>query len=146
MIEPNDYSISTDKNKLDITVIHTFLANSYWAKDIPLDIVKRTIENSLCFGVYHHNKQVGYARVISDYTTFAYLGDVFIIEEHRGKGLSKMLMQYILDYPQLQGLRSFYLRTRDAHGLYTQFGFSPILKPENAMEIKHENFYSQPRP
>ena len=117
----DNYSISTDKSKLDLSVIHGFLSTSYWAEDIPVEIVKKSIENSLCFGVYSENTQIGFARVISDYTTFAYLADVFIIEEERGKGLSKWLMECILKHEQLQGLRNFCLLTRDAHFLYAPF-------------------------
>ena len=140
---PEGYSISSDKNKLDIKIIHQFLADSYWSKNIPIEIVKRSIENSLCFGVYHSKDFVGFGRVVSDFATFAYLGDVFILDEHRGKGLSKELMKFIMAHPQLQGLRAFYLRTRDAHSLYTQFGFTPIRKPENFMEMKKENIYME---
>jgi len=138
----SEYSFSTDKEKLDINIIHGFLSNSYWSKSIPVEIVKRSIENSLCFGVYCQNKQVGFARVISDYATFGYLADVFILEEHRGKGLSKKLMEHIMNHPQLQGLRRFCLGTKDAHKLYEQFGFCVIKNPERFMEIKHEAIYS----
>lgn len=139
---PEGYSISTDKARLDIGVIHHFLANSYWAENIPLAIVERSVENSLCFGVYHRQKQVGFARVISDFATFAYLADVFILEDHRGQGLSKLLLQKVFAHPDLQGLRRFCLGTRDAHKLYEQFGFSVIKKPGLWMEIKIENIYS----
>ena len=146
----NNYIISTDKSKLDISVIHGFLSTSYWAEDIPMEIVKKAIENSLCFGVYHENKaglpafrQVGFARVISDFTTFAYLADVFIIEEERGKGLSKWLMESILKHQQLQGLRNFCLLTRDAHSLYEPFGFKKLLKPQNFMAKKEDDFYKK---
>ena len=139
-----NYSISTDKKKLQLHVIHHYLAEeSYWAKHIPLDIVKRSIENSFCFGIYFKDEQIGFARVITDHAIFAYLADVFILEVHRGKGLSKWLMEFIMNHPKLQGLRVLSLRTKDAHGLYTQFGFKPIEKPENYMEIKHDNFYEQ---
>lgn len=138
---PEGYSISTDKSKLQLTVIHGFLSQSYWAKNIPLEIVKRSIDNSLCFGLYHKNEQVGFARVISDFTTFAYLGDVFILEGHRGNGLSKELMKTVFAHPQLQGLRRFCLGTHDAHKLYEQFGFHVIKRPELWMEIKQENIY-----
>ena len=139
----NNYSISTDKSKLDISVIHGFLSTSYWSEDIPLDIVQKGISNSLCFGVYNENKQVGFARVISDYTSFAYLADVFIIEEERGKGLSKWLMECILKHQQLQGLRNFCLLTRDAHSLYAKYGFENLAKPENFMARKKDNFYKK---
>ncbi|HKC67022.1 MAG TPA: GNAT family N-acetyltransferase [Bacteroidia bacterium] len=144
MSEPyNNYSISTDKEKLQIAVIYQYLSEeSYWAKHIPLAIVEQSIKNSLCFGIYLKDEQIGFARVITDCTTFAYLADVFILEAHRGKGLSKQLMEFIMAYPQLQSLRRFCLATRDAHGLYKQFGFTPLAKPENFMEIKHDNFYT----
>lgn len=140
----DNYTISTDKSKLDISVIHGFLFTSYWAEDIPVEIVQKAINNSLCFGVYHQNKQVGFARVISDYSTFAYLADVFIIETERGKGLSKWLMECILKHQQLQGLRNFCLLTRDAHSLYAQYGFENLAKPQNFMAIKKDNFYKKP--
>ena len=136
-----DYTFSTDKTKLDIKVIHDFLSTSYWAQNIPIEIVKRSIENSLCFGVYFNNEQIGFARVISDHATFAYLADVFILEEHRGKGLSKELMKHIMEHPQLQGLRRFCLGTKDAHSLYEKFGFTVIKSPERFKEILHQNFY-----
>ncbi|MGZ4035304.1 MAG: GNAT family N-acetyltransferase [Bacteroidia bacterium] len=138
-----DYIISTDKSKLELSVIHNFLSNSYWAEDIPIEIVKKATENSLCFGVYNGNRQVGFARVISDYTTFAYLADVFIIEGERGKGLSKWLMECILKHSQLQGVRNFCLLTRDAHSLYAQYGFENLAKPQNFMAIKKDNFYKK---
>ena|ERR1700739_1370236 len=138
----SDYSISTDKTKLQLDVVYNYLSvESYWAKNIPLETVKKSIEGSLCFGVYFKDKQVGFARVISDYATFAYLADVFILEPHRGKGLSKKLMVEIMKHPKLQGLRRFSLATRDAHSLYAQFGFKPLAKPESIMEIKFDNFY-----
>jgi len=140
---PKDYTISTDKDKLDIQIIHEFLAVSYWAKDIPIEIVKRAIENSLCFGMYHKDAQIGFARVISDHSTFAYLADVFILEAHRGKGLSKVLMKEVFRHPQLQYLRRFCLVTRDAHTLYEQFGFHNLKKPELWMEIKQEDIYTR---
>lgn len=139
----NNYVISTDKSKLDIDFIHSYLSRSYWSENIPKEIVKKGIENSLCFGIYNENKQIGFARVISDYSTFAYLADVFVIEEERGKGLSKWLMECILKHEQLQGLRNFCLLTKDAHSLYERFGFQPIEKPQNYMSIKKDNFYKK---
>jgi GNAT superfamily N-acetyltransferase len=133
----NNYLISTDKSKINIDVVHDFLTQSYWAEGIPKETVSRSIESSLCFGLYHNKELVGFARVISDLATFAYLGDVFIIPSHQGKGLSKWLMEIIMNHPELQGLRRFTLATRDAHGLYTQFGFRPFAKPERWME-KHD--------
>jgi GNAT superfamily N-acetyltransferase len=138
-------TISTDKSKLDIPLIHKYLSEeSYWAKKIPLDIVKRSIENSICFGVYNDEQQVGFARVTSDQATFAYLADVFILPEYRGRGLSKQLMQYILDYAALQGLRRWMLGTFDAHGLYKQYGFKEIRYPDRLMEIAYTAFYENP--
>jgi GNAT superfamily N-acetyltransferase len=135
-------TISTDKNKLDIPLIHKFLEKeSYWAKGISLEIVERSISNSLCFGVFDKDEQIGFARVITDYTTFAYLADVFILPDYRGKGISKDLMNYITSYPELQGLRRWVLATVDAHGLYEQFGFTSLNHPERFMEIRNQNIY-----
>jgi GNAT superfamily N-acetyltransferase len=132
-----EYSISDDKTKLNLEVIHRFLSQeAYWCKNIPVEIVRRSIENSLCFGVYLGDDQVGFARVITDQATFGYLADVFILSEHRGKGLSKQLVAFIMAYPALQGLRRLMLVTFDAHSLYEQFGFKPIDSPENTMSIK----------
>ena len=137
----DDFCITTDKQKIDMDYVHQFLKTSYWAKNIPLAVVQQSVEGSLCFAVLHHQKQVGFARVITDAATFAYLADVFIDENYRGKGLSKWLMEVILEYPSLQGLRRFMLATRDAHTLYTQFGFQPITHPERWMQIHHPNVY-----
>ncbi|MGB4776062.1 MAG: GNAT family N-acetyltransferase, partial [Daejeonella sp.] len=125
-----DIIISTDKSKLDISIIHNFLSTeSYWAKNIPLEIVEKSIQNSLCFGVYHYSKQIGFARLITDYATFAYLADVFILPDYRRKGLSKLLMEEIKFHPDLQNLRRWLLGTADAHTLYQQFGFTPLARP-----------------
>ncbi|OIN57221.1 GNAT family N-acetyltransferase [Arsenicibacter rosenii] len=133
----NAYTISTDKSRLNRTLIHRFLSqDSYWAQNIPMDIVERAIQGALCFGVYHGEEQVGYARVITDEATFAYLSDVFIVAEHRGKGLSKYLMETISGWPTLQGLRRWVLATRDAHTLYAQFGFTELDHPEWFMQRK----------
>lgn len=122
-----EYSISTDNGRLDIDVIHGYLSGeSYWAKGIPVETVKRSIDNSLCFGVYHNNGQVGFARLVTDKATFAYLADVFIVEAHRGRGLSKWLVEVIHAHPDVQGLRRWMLGTRDAHGLYAQFGWTSL--------------------
>ncbi len=133
----NGYLLSTDKTLLQIAIIHRFLADkSYWAKDVPKNIVEKSINGSLCFGIYWKEQQVAFARVISDFATFAYLCDVFVQEEHCGKGLSKWLMEKIMQHPDLQQLRRFTLGTRDAHELYRQFGFR---EPDNAcnnMEIR----------
>jgi GNAT superfamily N-acetyltransferase len=121
-----EYQVSTDPARLDIEVIHSYLTQSYWAAGIARERVERSIAHSLCFGLYHLGNQVGFARVISDFTTFAYLADVFVLESHRGRGLSKWMMACILDHPELQGLRRWMLGTRDAHGLYAQFGFTEL--------------------
>jgi len=141
-----DYLITTDKEKLDVPFIHHFLSKeAYWSKDIPLDTVQRSIQNSLNFGVYHHDKQVGYARIISDYATVAYLGDVFIIPDHRGKGLSKWLVEQVMAHPDLRGLRRWILLTRDAHELYRQYGWQSIASPDKWMEVHHPEVYSHRR-
>ncbi len=136
-----EYEISDDKSRLDINTIHHFLAHSYWAEQIPIEIVEKAIAGSLCFGVYNSNELVGFARVITDAATFGYLADVFILEQHRGKGLSKMLMQQIMAHPDLQNLRRFCLATSDAHQLYTQFGFTSLTAPETMMEIRVADIY-----
>lgn len=138
----NGYTISTDKAKLNVTLIHRFLSQeSYWAQNIPLDIVQRSIENSLCFGIYHGNEQVGFARVITDQATFAYVADVFVLPEHQRKGLSKLLVQTITEWPTLQGLRRWMLATRDAHTIYHQFGFTSLDQPEQFMQRKRDKPY-----
>ncbi len=120
---PN-YFITTDKSNINIPFVHQYLSNeSYWSKNIPLALVKISIENSVCFSVFYKDEQIGFARVITDKATFGYLADVFILQPHRGKGLSKWLMQTILDNEELQGFRGWMLGTKDAHGLYEQFGF-----------------------
>ena len=141
----DNFTISTDRSRLDIDVIHHFLTNSYWAKGIPRETVARSIEHSLCFGIYNETGQVGFARVITDYATFAYIGDVFVLEPYRGRGLSRWLMQCILDHPQLQRLRRWSLVTRDAHGLYSQFGFKPLASPGRWMELHDPEVYTPGR-
>ncbi len=142
-LHKNDFTISTDKSKLDIGSIHTFLSTkAYWCLNIPRERVDTAIQNSLCFGVYHHTKQVGFARIISDYSTIAYLGDVYILEEYRGKGLSKWLMETIMNHPDLQGLRRWILLTGDAHELYRQFGWKDISDPSKWMELHNKNVYA----
>lgn len=138
------FLISTDRRRLDRDAIHAFLCNSYWAREIPRSVVDRSIENALCFGVYDGEKLVGFARVITDFATFAYLSDVFVLESHRGRGLSKWLMEVILAHPELQNLRRWTLATRDAHGLYEQFGFRRLSQPERFMEILDSEIYRRP--
>lgn len=135
------FVISTDEERLDLDMVHGFLTESYWAEGISREVVARSIENSLCFGVFCDGKQIGFARVISDYATFAYVGDVFVLESYRGYGLGKWLMECIVGHPRLQGLRRWTLLTRDAHGLYGQFGFMPLKRPERYMELHDPEVY-----
>ena len=128
---------------LDIERIQQFLSvESYWSRNIPKETVEKSIEGSLCFGIYHLNQQVGFARVITDYATFGYLADVFILPAFRGKGLGKWLMQCIMTHPEVQGFRSWMLATRDAHGLYSQFGFKALENPERIMRLGLFTSYS----
>ena len=136
------YEISTDPHRLDVEVIHKFLAEeSYWSPGIPRSVVERAIANSICFGVYHGAAQIGLARVVTDKSTFALLADVFILEAHRGKGLSKWLMRCVVEHEDLQGLRRLLLLTSDAHGLYRQFGFEALGNPSRFMEIVRPDIY-----
>lgn len=140
----NNFIISNDKAKLDIDAIHQYIGGeSYWAQGIPFDVLKKAIDNSMCFGVYDNNKQIGFARMITDYSTFAYLADVYILESYRGKGLSKWLMEFIMNHPDMKGLRRYMLATKDAHGLYLQYGFKPVANPENIMEIRNPDIYKK---
>jgi GNAT superfamily N-acetyltransferase len=124
-------TISTDKGRLNIAVIHDFLANrSYWSPGIPLPVVQRGIENSLCFGLYEQDKQIGFARVVTDYSMLAYLLDVFILEPYRGQGLGKWLIECIINHPELHKVRRWMLATRDAHGFYARYGFQPLNQPD----------------
>ena len=130
------YTISTEKSRLDVDMIHRYLSEeSYWAKNIPRRIVERSIENALCFGAYEGHTQVGFARVVTDFAIFAYVGDVFVLPGHRGRGVSKMLMRAIREHPSLQEVRRWHLLTDDAHGLYEQFGFHALEEPERHMEL-----------
>ena len=133
-----EYQISTDKTRLDMTVIHGFLSTSYWAAGRSRETIQRSIENSLPFGLYHGERQVGFARVITDYATFAWIADVFIIESVRGQGLAKWLMEVIIEHPQLQGFRRWVLATKDAHELYRRFGFNELKLPGRWME-RHDS-------
>jgi len=141
---PDGCTISDDPALLDLDVVHAFIANeSYWAKGIPRALVERTIANSLCWGVYFEGKQIGFARVISDKATFAYLCDVFIASGHRGKGLSKALVATIFVHPDLQNLRRWMLVTADAQKLYEQFGFQIVSQPDRHMEIHRPAIYEK---
>ena len=137
------FTISTEKEKLDIDLIHSFLNRTYWAEGISKEIIRRSIEGSLCFGLFENDKQVGFARMITDKATFAYLADVFIIEEYQGRGLSKWLMEIIMSHPDLQGLRRMILATKDAHGLYKQFGFTPLINVDRWMQILDQDVYKR---
>jgi GNAT superfamily N-acetyltransferase len=137
----DNFTLSTDPARLDVDAIHAFLTTAYWSPGIPREIVARAIQHSLCFGVYDGARQIGFARVITDRATYAYLADVFIIEEYRGRGLSKWLIAGILAHPDLQDLRRWGLATRDAHGLYRQFGFTELAAPERWMEIAKPDIY-----
>jgi GNAT superfamily N-acetyltransferase len=128
------YLMTTDKARLDLKVVHSFLKTSYWAAGISADVVMRSVENSLAFGLFEGAEQVGFARVVTDYATFAYLADVFILESHRGRGLGKWMMEIVFSHPDLQGLRRWMLATRDAHGLYRRYGFTEFKKPQIFME------------
>ena len=138
-----EYLISTDPVRLDPVAIHAYLTRSYWAEGIPLGTIKRALQNSLCFGLYHHDSQAGLARVITDHATFAYLCDVYVLETHRGKSLGKWLMECVTRHPGLGNLRRFSLATRDAHGFYRRFGFEPLARPERVMEICNDNTYKE---
>ena len=141
-----EFVISTSRERLSLDVVHSFLTNCYWAKGIPREIVARSIEHSLCFGIYEGSgAQVGFARVVSDFATVAYLGDVFVLESHRGRGLSKWLMQCVMQHPALQHLRRWILLTRDAHGLYSQFDFTLVSAPERYMELHKPEIYKTPQ-
>jgi GNAT superfamily N-acetyltransferase len=141
----DEFLISTDRDRLSLDVVHGFLTNCYWAKGIPREVVARSIEHALCFGIYDGGgAQVGFARVISDFATIAYIGDVFVLESHRGHALGKWLMECITQHPALQNLRRWMLTTRDAHKLYSQFGFTPVKAPERFMERHQPNIYETP--
>jgi GNAT superfamily N-acetyltransferase len=129
-----EYCISTEKTRLDTDLIYSFLTRSYWAAGRPVEVIARSIENSLAFGVYRNNRQVGFARVITDYATFAWVADVFILEEFRGQGLAKWLMEVIVSHPELQGFRRWVLATKDAHELYRKYGFGELKQPARWME------------
>ncbi len=142
-VREGELLISDDPALLDRPLIHRFLAQrSYWAQGVPREVVERAIDHSLCFGIHEAGRQLGFARVVTDSATFAWLADVFVVEEQRGRGLSKRLVAAVLAHPRLQGLRRFMLGTLDAHGLYEQFGFAPLKNVERFMEIHRPNPYS----
>ena len=128
------YTISTDPARIDLAAVHGYLSRSYWAPEIPIALVKRSLEHSVCFGIYRGDEQVGFGRVITDRATFGYVGDVYVLEAHRGRGLSKWLMECVDAHPELQGFRRWVLVTRDAHDLYRRFGYQNVARPESYME------------
>ena len=134
-----EYTISTDNERLDLAIIHDFVSNhSYWGRGRRINTVQRALDHSLNFGIFKNNQQVGFARVVTDFATFAWVADVFILEDHRGLGLAKWLMTSILSHPDLRTVRRWTLVTRDAHGLYGQFGFTPFAEPEKSMELRRQ--------
>jgi GNAT superfamily N-acetyltransferase len=145
-VQHGDYVISDEPARIDVAAIHDYLARSYWAEGIPRETVTRALQNSLCIGIYANGEQVGLVRMISDYATFAYVCDVYVLEAHRGHGLAKAALQATLAHPKLQGLRRINLVTRDAHGLYAQFGFAALAKPERHMEKLTFGAYARPTP
>lgn len=136
-----EYRISTDSARVDVAAVHAFLSTSYWAEGIPREVVARAIAGSIPFSLFHGKAQVGFARVVTDRATFAYLADVYVLDAHRGRGLAVWLIETVMAHPDLQGLRRFSLATRDAHGLYARFGFTPVAAPERLMEISRPGIY-----
>ena len=144
--ERDEFLVSTDAARLDIDAIHAYLSSSYWAAGIPREVVERAVAGSLCFGLFHGPRQIGFARVISDRATFAYLADVYVLEAYHGHGLGAWLIETVIAHPDLQGLRRFVLVTRDAHGLYEKFGFTSLAKPGNYMEKHWPDVYRRSPP
>jgi GNAT superfamily N-acetyltransferase len=141
MDKPLAYEVTSDVARLDVRAIHAFLATSYWSPGVPLSVVQRAVDNSVCFGVLCDGEQVAFARVVTDKATFGYLADVYVLEAHRGRGLSHKMLEAIKAHPDLQGLRRMLLATRDAHGLYRQYGFRPLAAPDRLMEIHVPDVY-----
>jgi GNAT superfamily N-acetyltransferase len=127
--------ISTDPDRIDVSLVHEFLSKSYWAKGRPREVVERSLKHSFCFGVYENGNQIAFARLITDRAVFAYLADVFVVPEHRGRGISRRLLDAIFEHPELKGVRLFRLSTKDAHGLYREYGFTSMVNPEKSMEL-----------
>jgi GNAT superfamily N-acetyltransferase len=140
------FLLTDETARVDLEVVHRFLSTSYWAPGIPREVVERSLRGSMCFSAFHGAAQVGFARVVTDRATFAYLADVFVLPEYRGRGLSKELMAFICAHPDLQGLRRWMLATRDAHGLYAKYGFTPPAKPERYMERIDPDIYLRGHP
>jgi GNAT superfamily N-acetyltransferase len=143
LAQKENFFVSTDKSKLDIDYIHQFISHSYWASNIPIETLQRSIDGSMCFGLYDDEKQIGFARVITDKATFGYLADVFVDERYRGKGLGIWMMSVIMSHPDLQGFRNWMLGTRDAHGLYKKFGFTQLDQPERIMRKNNPEVYKK---
>lgn len=141
----SDYILVTGYGNMDIPAIHAMLASTYWSPGVPIEVVDRAARHSLCFGIRHGGEQVAYARVATDRATFAWLADVYVHESHRGRGLSKRMLDAVFAHPELQGLRRFMLATRDAHELYARYGFTPLKSPDRMMEIHRPNVYDKPR-
>lgn len=137
------FLVSDDRSRLDLGVIHGFLRTAYWSTGVPADVVRRAIEGSLCFGLFEHDRQVGFARAVTDRATYAYLADVFVLASHRGRGLGRWLMECVMAHPDLQGLRRFSLVTRDAHELYRPFGFEALANPDRYLERFSPDVYAR---
>ncbi len=135
--------VSTDPTRIDLDAVHAYLTRAYWCEGISKDLLAKAIAGSLCFALLDGDRQIGFARVVTDRATFAYLCDVYVLDEYAGQGLGKRLMEEVQSHPDLQGLRRFVLVTRDAHGLYKQFGFEPLKSPNSYMEIHHPDIYKQ---
>jgi GNAT superfamily N-acetyltransferase len=140
---PESYVLVTGHENMDLRAVHAFLSTSYWSPGVPLDVVERAARNSLCFGIRCEGRQVAFARVVTDRSTFAYLADVYVLEPHRGRGLSKRMLEAVFAHPELQGLRRFLLATRDAHALYAGYGFTPLANPSRMMEIHDPQVYAK---
>jgi len=141
LAQKENFIVSTDKLSLDLQYIHEFISQSYWAAGIPIETLQKSIDGSMCFGLYDAGKQIGFARVITDKATFGYLADVFVDERYRGKGLAIWMMSVIMSHPDLQGFRNWMLGTRDAHGLYRKFGFTQLDQPERIMRKNDPDVY-----
>lgn len=137
-----EYCVSSNPDRLDLAAIHGYLSKSYWSPGIPREVLRRAIDGSICFGLFKQNSQVGFARVVTDRATFAYLCDVYVLDAHQRQGLGHWLIQVVIDHPDLQGLRRFVLVTRDAHRLYKKFGFLPLARPDGYMELYRPDVYS----
>jgi ribosomal protein S18 acetylase RimI-like enzyme len=139
-----EFAVSTDAARLDLAAVRAYLAASYWSPGLPIDVLRRAVAGSLCFGLYRGDEQIGFARVVTDRATFAYLCDVYVLDAYRRRGLGRWLMEAVVAHPDLQGLRRFVLVTRDAHGLYERFGFRPLARPEGYMEVHRPDVYLRP--